>query len=218
MKTPQIKQWTGEFGRSYTDRNTLAPDALNALYLQNYGISRTAINARFLAGIPPHARILEVGCNMGNQLLLLQEMGFDNLHGVEIQTYAIEQARSRLKNARVSEASAFEIPYPDAYFDLIFTSGVLIHIAPTDLPRALAEIIRCSRAYIWGLEYFASEPTEVQYRGHDQLLWKMDYLKLYLEQGADLELVRAEKLPYLQNSNVDCVFLLKKEHEKRAAR
>jgi len=50
------------------------------------------------------------------------------------------------------------------------------------------------------------------------LLWKMDYLKLYLEQRADLELVRAEKLPYLQNSNVDCVFLLKKEHEKRAAR
>jgi pseudaminic acid biosynthesis-associated methylase len=215
MKTAQIEQWVGEFGQAYTDRNVLAPEALDALYVENYGVSRTEMNARFLAGIPRQACILEVGCNIGNQLLMLKHMGFEKLFGIEIQTYAIEHARSRLKSARVSEASAFEIPYPDASFDLVFTSGVLIHIAPVDLSRAMAEIVRCSNSWIWGLEYFAAEPTEVQYRGHDKLLWKMDYARLYLEQCSDLQLVRAEKLPYLKDSNVDCMFLLKKKQREK---
>lgn len=217
MKTPQIQEWTGGFGRAYTDRNVLAPAALDELYLQNYGVSRTEINGRFLAGIPLDARILEVGCNIGNQLLLLESMGFEHLHGVEIQSYAIDRARSRLKNAKVMESSAFDIPYPDGYFDLVFTSGVLIHIAPADLPLAVAEITRCSKSYIWGLEYFANEPTEVQYRGHDGLLWKMDYAKLYLQQCTDLELVRVEKLCYRENSNVDCMFLLKRKQDQTHA-
>src|SRR5437879_7357762 len=29
------------------------------------------------------SHILEVGCNVGNQLLVLQEMGFTNLYGIE---------------------------------------------------------------------------------------------------------------------------------------
>ncbi len=214
MKTAQIKQWTSEFGRAYTDRNVLSPDELDALYLKNYDVSRRKLNERFLAKIPAQARILEVGCNIGNQLLLLEHMGFGNLHGIEIQPYALEQARTRLKNAKLTEASAFKIPYPDEYFDLVFTSGVLIHIAPDDLALALAEIVRCSSSYIWGLEYFSPEAEEVTYRGREQLLWKMDYAQKYLERYPELELVDSEKLHYLHDSNVDCMFLLKKRKGK----
>jgi pseudaminic acid biosynthesis-associated methylase len=211
MKTPQIETWTGEFGRDYTDRNALGVEQLNALCLSNYGVSRKSLNQDFLSGIRKEARILEVGCNMGNQLLLLKEMGFQNLHGIEIQPYALEKARARVPGASLSEATAFDIPYADGYFDLVFTSGVLIHIAPDDLPRAIKEIHRCSRSYIWGLEYHAPEMTEVNYRGHDQLLWKMDYPKFYLQQFADLELVKSQELPYLQDGNTDVMFLLRKK-------
>ena len=211
MKTRQIETWTGEFGRAYTDRNALDVEALDALYSKNYGISRTLLNSDFLAGVPKEAHILEVGCNMGNQLLLLEQMGFQNLFGIEIQPYALEKARSRLKYAQVTDASAFDIPYPDNHFDLVFTSGVLIHISPDDLPRAVAEIYRCTHSYIWGLEYHASAVTQVNYRSHNQLLWKMDYPEFYLRQFADLELVRSKMLPYLENSNVDCMFLLEKK-------
>jgi pseudaminic acid biosynthesis-associated methylase len=210
VETSQTTQWLGEFGRAYTDRNLLDLKELDALHARNYGVTRTELNQRFLAAIPPTARILEVGCNLGNQLLLLQHMGFCSLHGIEIQPYALERARSRVPQARLQQASAFEIPYPDAYFDLVFTSGVLIHIAPPDLPNAFTEIHRCSGAYIWGLEYYAPEVTEVVYRGHEDLLWKMDYAKLYLEQFPDLKQVQKETLPYLENSNVDCMFLLRK--------
>ena len=211
MNTAQLQTWSGEFGREYSERNYLTLEKLDDLYIKNYGCTKRQLNERFLAEIPRSARILEVGCNVGNQLLLLQEMGFKNLHGIEIQEYAVKEAKVRLLNVEIQQASAFQIPYPAEYFDLVFTAGVLIHIAPTDLPRALAEIHRCSSKYIWGHEYFSQSITEVNYRGHEALLWKASYSDLYLNQFQDLELIKQESLPYLENSNVDCVFLLRKK-------
>ncbi len=208
MKTAQLEHWRSDFGRAYTDRNSLTPDALDALYRRNYGIGRRELNQRFLADMPRTARILEVGCNEGNQLCALREMGFENLYGIEIQDYAVRKARARLEGTQLAVATAFEIPYPDGFFDLVFTSGVLIHIAPADLPRALREIHRCARGFIWGHEYYSPQPMEVLYRGHEELLWKMDYARLYLDLFDDLDLVREERLPYLQDANVDSMFLL----------
>jgi hypothetical protein len=87
---------------------------------------------------------------------------------------------------------------------------VLIHIAPSDLPKAVDEIHRCAKQYVWGFEYYSPHAVEVQYRGNQSLLWKMDYAKFYLDRFADLSLVRREELPYLENSNVDSMFLLRK--------
>jgi pseudaminic acid biosynthesis-associated methylase len=210
MDTPQIAEWVNQFGREYTDRNVLTQSELDALYEKNYGFTRKKLNEPFLAGIPMDARILEVGCNAGNQLTVLREMGYRDLHGIEIQKYALEQARNKLPDVRFAEASAFEIPYPDNYFDVVFTSGVLIHIAPGDLPRAADEIHRCASQYIWGFEYYSPQTVEVKYRGNEGLLWKMDYAKYYLDRFSDLSLVRREDVSYLENSNVDSMFLLHK--------
>ena len=210
-ETPQIKVWQGEFGRAYTDRNTLNPEQVDQLWCRNYGVSRSGINREFLADVPKNARILEVGCNVGNQLLLLQEQGYRDLTAIEIQSYAIETARQRVVGALFRQASALDIPFESGSFDLVFTSGVLIHIAPEDLKRAMFEIHRCARRYIWGAEYFSAEPASVQYRGHDQLLWKMDYAHLYLSTFPDLGLARERRLRYLENENIDTIFLLEKK-------
>ena len=93
---------------------------------------------------------------------------------------------------------------------MVFTSGVLIHIAPEDIPRALDEIHRCARTFIWGLEYYSPNTTEVSYRSHNGLLWKMNYAQRYIERFKDLELVRERHIPYVKNTNVDTVFLLRK--------
>jgi pseudaminic acid biosynthesis-associated methylase len=210
MDTPQIAEWVNQFGREYTDRNVLTQSELDALYEKNYGFTRRKLNEPFLAGVSKDARILEVGCNVGNQLTVLREMGYRELYGIEIQKYALEQARNKLPEVHFAEASAFEIPYPDNYFDVVFTSGVLIHIAPDDLPRALDEIHRCASQYIWGFEYYSPQTVEVKYRGNEGLLWKMDYAKFYLDRFSDLSLVRREDVSYLENSNVDSMFLLHK--------
>jgi hypothetical protein len=84
--TPQTSQWTGDFGCVYRDRNTLDRRELDSLYRTNYGITRSQLKQSFLEKIPRDARILEVGCNCGNQLRVLQEMGFTSLSGAEVQS------------------------------------------------------------------------------------------------------------------------------------
>jgi pseudaminic acid biosynthesis-associated methylase len=210
-ETPQAEIWKGDFGREYTDRTTFDIEALDSLYLKNYGVSRSRINQDFLRDIPKHLSFLEVGCNAGNQLLLLQKMGYLNLSGIELQPYALEIARSRAQNISLAQGSALEIPYADALFDVVFTSGVLIHIAPADLGRAMDEIHRCARTFIWGMEYYAPDVIKVNYRNHNELLWKMDYARCYLQRFQDLELIREQHIPYVEGSNIDTVFLLRKK-------
>lgn len=213
-RTEQIQTWTGTFGREYTDRNDYSPATLDQLYRERYGISRRQLNEVFLRDIPKTARILEVGCNMGTQLLLLREMRFGNLHGIDIQAYALAKATLRLPGVELSQASALAIPYPDHYFDLVFTSGVLIHIAPHDLPLVMAEIHRCTKRWIWGLEYFATHMTEINYRGHGNLLWKADYARLYTDQFSDLETINEQRLLYLHEQNQDSMFLLRQKPDQ----
>ena len=206
----QIEKWLGGFGEEYTDRNALSLEELDNLYKSKYGVTRTELNYRFLRGMDRSARVLEVGSNVGNQLLCLQSLGFYNLYGIELQSYAVELSKARTKRINIIEGSALDIPYKDDYFDLVFTSGVLIHISPSDIEGTLREIYRCTREHIWGFEYYADTYTEIPYRGERNLLWKADFARLYLDQFADLELVKEERLQYLDNDNTDTMFLLRK--------
>ncbi len=131
--------------------------------------------------------------------------------GSKSKTTLCARHAARLENARLALATAFEIPYPDGFFDVVFTSGVLIHIAPTDLPQALREIHRCAGRFIWGFEYYSPQPMEVRYRGHQSLLWKADFARLYLDLFDDLDAVRVEQIPYLEDANVDSMFLLSRK-------
>jgi pseudaminic acid biosynthesis-associated methylase len=200
----------GDFGREYTDRNEKLPVQLDEFYEKTYGVTRRELNERILQGVPRDARILEVGCNVGTQLLLLREMGFNNLSGIEIQSYAIERARQRVEGAKILQGSALSIPFEASEFDLVFTSGVLIHIAPADLPAALSEVHRCTRTWVWGMEYYAPDISEIVYRDNRNLLWKADYARIYQEMFDDLELVREERFRYLDSENVDTMFLLRR--------
>ena len=156
--TKQMEEWAGKFGEEYTDRNLMSLDELDQLYTDKFGISRTELNKEFLDDLKIN-RILEVGCNVGNQLLLLKKMGYPNLWGIELQDYAVEIARKRTSGINIVKSSAFDIPFKDSYFDLVFTSGVLIHISPDDIDNALDEMYRCTNKYIWGFEYYSGGGT-----------------------------------------------------------
>ena len=208
--TEQMAVWSGGFGREYTDRNALGFEELEALYQKNYGVTRSELNETFLEGIDRSARILEVGSNIGNQLLFLRMMGFRDLHGIELQLYAIQQSKTRTAGIKIIQGSGLDIPFKDKTFDLVFTSGLLIHIAPRDIKKVMSEIYRCTKEYIWGLEYYSAKYVEIKYRGHNKLLWKGDFSELYRDTFVDLEMVREKRLQYTYDSNVDSMFLLKK--------
>ena len=87
----------------------------------------------------------------------------------------------------------------------------MIHIAPQDINVVLNEMYRCSGKYIWGFEYYAEKYTQISYRGHDNLPWKTDFARLFLERFRDLKLIKEERYKYLDNDNVDAMFLLEKK-------
>ncbi len=202
--------WNGEFGQTYTERCRKTVEEQDELWFRLFGVRRRELNRRFLHDVDRCARVLEVGMNLGAQLAALQTMGFRNLFGIEVQRYASRLAARETRGIRVIRASAFDLPFHDGSFDLVFTSSVLIHIHPDRVERVLSEIVRCSRRFIWGFEYFSEEYQEINYRGHDGLLWKADFVKLFQKVAPRLDLVRLERLPYLKDSNVDFMYLLEK--------
>jgi len=203
--TPQMRAWRGTFGDEYTRRNSHTLEQLDALYTKEFGTTRTNLNEEFLQPIPKTARILEVGANAGAQLKLLHQMGFENLYGIDIR----EDSTSVTPGVTILESSVFDIPFKDECFDLVFTSGLLIHIHPRDITNAIREIYRCTKEYIWGLEAYAEDWEHVTYRGQRNLMWKTDYAELYLEEFPDLEVVREKRLKHNGNADVDTMFLLK---------
>ena len=161
-ETPQLALWRSEFGASYTVRNDVERPA------------RVASLRAILDGLPiEHA--LEVGCNVGWNLRYLRTIGIPRVWGIEPQRFAVARARARDPELDVFEGTAFDLPFKDHRFDLAFTSGVLIHISPDALPRALAELARVSRRYLMVIEYDHDREVEIDYRGHAGALWKRDH-------------------------------------------
>jgi pseudaminic acid biosynthesis-associated methylase len=160
--TPQLALWRSSFGASYTDRNDVEKP------------ERIATWRRILDGLEVE-RALEVGCNVGWNLRYLRAAGVGDVWGVEPQAYAVERARLADPSLTIVPGTAFSLPFRDRWFDLSFTSGVLIHISPADLGRALDELVRVTSRYLVVIEYDHPDEVEVSYRGHAGALWKRDH-------------------------------------------
>ena len=211
-KTKQISHWAGTEGNAYVDRNPKNTKQLERLYRKDYDVSRGSMDEDFLKTIRKDTSILEVGANVGTQLQLLREQGFSKLLGVDINRHAIKEAKRLRPDVDIFEASGFDLPFKDGAFDLVYTSGVLIHISPKDVKEIMREMHRVSGKYIWGFEYYAPKCTEVTYRGKKNLLWKTDFSALFLKEFPDLKVVKEKIYPMTDGVNATKMYLLKKVH------
>lgn len=210
-KTKQMEVWCSDFGREYTERNTRSNEEMNRLaYIDRLGISRTELNRQFIGDLGKDLRVLEVGCNRGDQVEELLLTGYKSVYAIELQSYASRLAKIRLPDANIIQGDALDIPYKDGFFDLVYTSVVLIHIAPENLGRAMDEIYRVSSKYIYGFEHWGQQQEEIVYRGNPELLWKNDFPNLFLQRFPDLELVKSELYQETTSENHDVAYLLKK--------
>jgi pseudaminic acid biosynthesis-associated methylase len=210
--TNQEKFWKSDFGKEYTDRNNWNDDKeWDKAYLDTWGFTKVEINEKVLHDLPRDLRILEVGCNYGSQLRGFQRMGFENLYGIELQTYAVEKSKKVFSGLNVITGSGFDMPFKDGFFDLVCTNGVLIHIAPKDHYGFMKEIHRCSKQYIMGWEYYDKEIKELNYRDNQGFMWKADYASIYRNSFPDLQLKEEHLIKYVANDNQDSIFLLEKK-------
>ena len=199
----QRKFWEGEFGDSYVERNNSIEEA-NTIYKEMAGVTIEEIYANFFAGINKENKILELGCN------ILQNLGFKDLYGLEINKKAYEIARRNNPKITFINSTIEDFNSKDTKYDLVFTSGVLIHIHPSVIKTIINKIIDLTKEYIFGFEYYADALTEVNYRGHANVLWKQNFPKLFLESTTSIKSIKEQKIPYKNSNLCDIAYLLKK--------
>lgn len=219
--TAQERNWMNEWGNSYTMRDIDSSrggtwKGLEEDMRKNFGIISCDIYSLFLRQISRECRVLEIGCNRGHKLLLLQKLGFNNLYGIDINKYAVDISKKYIQNVNIIQESAFEIPFKNGYFDLVFTNGLLCFIHPLDIKKVLKEIYRCSNKYIFGVEMFHGdgyiERIRADMRNH---CWKGNFKGLYSTFFPNLKLIKAITIDSLIHEegfdNPLKVFLFKKE-------
>jgi ubiquinone/menaquinone biosynthesis C-methylase UbiE len=90
--------------------------------------------------------VLEVGCGIATDGARFARAGADYV-GVDLSPTALELARRRFEleglAGRFEHASATELPFEDASFDLVYSHGVIHHIPETE--RAVEEFHRVLR-------------------------------------------------------------------------
>jgi spore coat polysaccharide biosynthesis protein SpsF len=170
--------WAGTFGDAYVERNRAAGEQRGPFW--------QSILAEF-----PVRRVLEVGCNIGANLRwIAAQLPANLVYGVDVNSSALAELRSCLPAVNALWSPARELPFRDQWFDMVFTTGVLIHQPESTLPLVMAEIVRCSRRYILCGEYYAEQAVEVPYREQHGALFKRDYGQIYQELFPDLLLRR----------------------------
>lgn len=180
--TTQSEMWKGEFGDEYIDRNQPTTAAIR---------SRVRAYATILdhIGSAPLASILECGANLGLNLRALRRLVGAELFAIEPNERAgkIAVDDGVLPAANMRNATLESLPFEDDSIDLVFTSGVLIHVPPEQLDRAYQEMHRVARRFVLSLEYFSKSPETIRYRGHSELLFKRDFGAKWLELFPDIE-------------------------------
>lgn len=163
-QTEQESFWAGDFGNEYISRN------------RSNGLlhSKVAMWSQMLRSANRVSSIKELGCNIGLNLKALNHLRPQyQLSGVEINQVAATEAQ-HLGIASINCGTITE-PLTDAKADLTFTAGVLIHINPERLPVVYENLVSLSSRYILVAEYYDPTPTEVNYRGHNERLFKRDF-------------------------------------------
>lgn len=164
-KTEQENFWAGEFGNNYIERNNSSK-----LLSSNIDLFR-----HILAKAPNVRSVLELGCNIGMNLHAIHSL-YPNIaiDGVEINKTAIELAMKN-SNFQIYNQSIIEPIKSTKCYDLVFSKTVLIHICPDHLQSVYKNLVNLSKRYIMVAEYYNSNPVSIEYRGHNEKLFKRDF-------------------------------------------
>jgi len=103
---------------------------------------RSAVSRHFQAAFAPGARVLDVGCGKGRDVVALLDMGLD---GYGVEPHAAMRAAALAQDARmagrIADATLPALGQPfGGGFDGVACSAVLMHVAPGDLEAALAAL------------------------------------------------------------------------------
>ncbi|WP_191966197.1 class I SAM-dependent methyltransferase [Oryzomonas japonica] len=92
-------------------------------------------------------RILDFGCGAGATEIYLKETFPEaSIYAIDSSAQSIRAARERnIEGVEFIHSDAFELPFPDSYFDLIYSNGTFHHIPPLHHKKIISEISRICR-------------------------------------------------------------------------
>lgn len=93
--------------------------------------------------LPRGAKVLEIGCAKGFVLYEFLKQGLD-ASGIDLSSYAIEHAIEDVK-PNIVHGSCEALPWPDNFFDFVYSKETLPHLTEAQLRLAVAEAIRVCR-------------------------------------------------------------------------
>lgn len=176
------KFWAGEFGNEY---NVRSPGSIHA---------NVMLFAKILARTGRLDSVIEFGAGVGSNLVAIAKLN-PGINPCAVEINGNAAAYLAEIGVTVVGRSMLEPLVPPPHedfpgtFDLAFTKGVLIHIAPEDLDLAYQRLFRASRRWVLVAEYYNPKPVEVPYRGHAGRLWKRDFAGELLDRYPELRLV-----------------------------
>ena len=170
--------WNGKEGDGYIKRNQ---DLTNF----QYHTDRLSITQSFFKDIPRDASILEIGCNTGNIITILRDMGFTDITGIDINAKAISIIEKKFPQYTFIHSAIEDFP-PTKKYDLVYTSGVLIHIHPNNIARTINKIKTLSRKWIFGFEYYSEITMAQNYHGIQS--WSGNYGDMFGRKPSRMEI------------------------------
>ena len=124
----RFSRWAPTYDRHYLQRFIFEP------------VQKTVLDLS-AAEVPSPTEILDVGCGTGRLLRAADErFPGARLEGIDAAEGMIEQARASGGRANFQLATAESIPFPDAQFDLVFSTMTFHHWA--DQQKGISEIAR----------------------------------------------------------------------------
>lgn len=209
FKTPSVREfseaiWRSGVAAAWARRNSKTVEELDRRYMVDYGITRTALDEHFLQDVPRDAKICEVGCSQGLQSLVLAQLGFRSFWGADV-------AKDVLSNSHNVAATLYKLPFQSGAFDLVFTSGVLIHVPPDSRADAMAELLRITRRWVWAFEMFGPVTLAEWPVTCAGPTWAGHFAQGFLDHEPTLKLVRRGVIPYCKRHRAPQeMFLLEK--------
>ena len=105
-------------------------------------VERRARDMEPLLGCAPGARVLEIGCGMGELMIGLARRGYDAT-GVDISRERIERLRGHEdEHLRFVRTEGTRFPFADCDFDAIVSMQLFEHLHPDDAAIHLREALR----------------------------------------------------------------------------
>ena len=146
--------------------------------------------ADYMAHSAP-ARVLEFGCGFGRHLKYLRQIPGLDVYGYDQSPTMVAEFAGWADPDWVREHVVLgepvgRLPYPDGFFDIVYTAEVLVHVRPEHLSTILAELLRVVKWQVLHLETAPDYSLVVDVHGG---CWYHDLVRAYGQLGHRCEVL-----------------------------